>query len=211
MEAAQQNRRSHVGLAPRGRTQWAVSDQVRERLVRERAKVEGGIGTIKGLRYGFNRPAARSAARMGACGQRAVLGLAAQPASVGSPLPDYGTSVPYSELPGEQTHVGVVAVAPARDGGPGIAPSNYPTSCSCSLSGRALLFIGAGCRPHRPANDITPQSQPPFAACPPTPRPRHLGNDSRRASQGRRDDGRPRFPPGTRPFGEHILESNWCL
>jgi hypothetical protein len=64
-----------VGLAPRGRTQWAVSDQVRERLVRERAKVEGGIGTIKGLRYGFNRPAARSAAMMGACGQRAVLGF----------------------------------------------------------------------------------------------------------------------------------------
>lgn len=64
-----------VGLAPRGRTQWAVGERVRDQLVRERAKVEGGIGTIKSLRYGFNRPAARSAAMMGSCGQRAVLGF----------------------------------------------------------------------------------------------------------------------------------------
>ena len=64
-----------VGLAPRGRTSWAVSGRVRDRLVRERALVEAGIGTIKSSRYGFNRPAARSAAMMGACGQRAVLGF----------------------------------------------------------------------------------------------------------------------------------------
>jgi hypothetical protein len=36
--------------------------------------VEGSIGTIKCPKYGFNRPAARSAAMMGVCG-RAVLGL----------------------------------------------------------------------------------------------------------------------------------------
>ena len=64
-----------VGLAPQGRTRWAVSEATRVRLVRERALVEAGIGTIKGLRYGFNRPAARSMAMMGACGQRAVLGF----------------------------------------------------------------------------------------------------------------------------------------
>jgi len=64
-----------VGLAPRGRTRWAVSEPVRERLVKERALVEGGIGTIKSPRYAFNRPAARSAAMMGACGQQAVLGF----------------------------------------------------------------------------------------------------------------------------------------
>lgn len=64
-----------VGLAPRGRTQWSVSGPVRDRLVRERAMVEGGIGTIKCPKYGFNRPAARSEAMMGACGQRAVLGF----------------------------------------------------------------------------------------------------------------------------------------
>jgi len=64
-----------VGLAPRGRTQWSVSGAVRDRLVKERALVEAGIGTIKGSRYGFNRPAARSEDMMGACGQRAVLGF----------------------------------------------------------------------------------------------------------------------------------------
>ena len=66
---------SDVGLAPRGRTPWSVSGPVRDRLVAERALVEAGIGTIKSPRYGFNRPAARSAAMMGACGQRAVLGF----------------------------------------------------------------------------------------------------------------------------------------
>ncbi len=64
-----------IGLAPRGRTAWEVEVKVKERLIRERALVEGTIGTIKGNKYGFNRPAARSAAMMGACGQRAVLGL----------------------------------------------------------------------------------------------------------------------------------------
>jgi hypothetical protein len=48
---------------------------VREQLVAERALVEAGIGTIKSPRYGFNRPSARLAAMMGACGQRAVLGF----------------------------------------------------------------------------------------------------------------------------------------
>jgi len=64
-----------VGLAPRGRAPWVVKGQVRETLIRERALVEAGIGSIKSQRYGFNRPAARSASMMGACGQRAVLGF----------------------------------------------------------------------------------------------------------------------------------------
>jgi hypothetical protein len=64
-----------IGLAPRGRTPWEVDGKVKDRLVRERAMVEGSIGTIKCSKYGFNRPAARSAAMMGLCGQRAVLGL----------------------------------------------------------------------------------------------------------------------------------------
>jgi len=64
-----------VGLAPLGRTGWAVNEAARDRLVRERALVEAGIGTIKSPRYGFNRPAARSANMMGAYGQRAVLGF----------------------------------------------------------------------------------------------------------------------------------------
>jgi hypothetical protein len=65
----------NIGLAPRGRAPWEVQAKVRDRLIRERALVEGSIGTIKCNKYGFNRPAARSAAMMGVCGQRAVLGL----------------------------------------------------------------------------------------------------------------------------------------
>lgn len=64
-----------VGLAPRGKTPWEVEGAVKARLVKERALVEGSIGTIKCSKYGFNRPAARSVAMMGVCGQRAVLGL----------------------------------------------------------------------------------------------------------------------------------------
>lgn len=41
----------------------------------ERALVEGGIGTIKAGKYGFNKPAAKSADTMAMCGQRAVLGF----------------------------------------------------------------------------------------------------------------------------------------
>lgn len=63
-----------IGLAPRGRSQWLVSGKMKETLVSERAQVEGGIGTIKCGKYGFNKPSARSATTMGACGQRAVLG-----------------------------------------------------------------------------------------------------------------------------------------
>jgi len=64
-----------IGLAPLGRAPWEVEGKVKARLIRERAMVEGSIGTIKCAKYGFNRPAARSAAMMGLCGQRAVLGL----------------------------------------------------------------------------------------------------------------------------------------
>lgn len=64
----------NVGLAPRGRAQWQVEGKTRDKLIKERAQVEGSIGTIKGQKYGFNKPAARSAAMMGTCGQRAVLG-----------------------------------------------------------------------------------------------------------------------------------------
>jgi hypothetical protein len=65
----------HVGLAPRGKAAWKVRGKVKEKLVSERAQVEGGIGTIKHQKYGFNKPAARSARMMGTCGQLAVLGF----------------------------------------------------------------------------------------------------------------------------------------
>jgi len=37
--------------------------------------VEGCIGSVKSRKYGFNKPAAKSAAGMGVCGQRSVLGF----------------------------------------------------------------------------------------------------------------------------------------
>ena len=64
-----------VGLAPRGKAEWNVSGRTKEMLISERAQIEGGIGSIKHAKYGFNRPAARSVKMMGACGQLAVLGF----------------------------------------------------------------------------------------------------------------------------------------
>jgi Transposase domain (DUF772) len=64
-----------VGLAPRGRVQWAVSEPMREKLVKERALVEAGIGAVKSSRYNFHRPRAKSTRMMGAAGQLAVLGF----------------------------------------------------------------------------------------------------------------------------------------
>jgi len=64
-----------VGLAPRGKAKWKVDGAMKKKLIRERAQVEAGIGSIKHSKYGFNRPAARSARMMGASGQLAVLGF----------------------------------------------------------------------------------------------------------------------------------------
>lgn len=64
-----------MGLAPRGKAEWNVSGRTKEKLISERAQIEGGIGSIKHQKYGFNRPAARSVKMMGACGQLAVLGF----------------------------------------------------------------------------------------------------------------------------------------
>ena len=65
----------NVGIAPTGKTPWVVSETLRKSIVRERAQVEGGIGTIKSSRYGFNKPNAKSTAAMARCGQRAILGF----------------------------------------------------------------------------------------------------------------------------------------
>jgi hypothetical protein len=64
-----------VGLAPQGRAKWAVGKATKERLVKERALVEGGIGAVKSSRYNFHRPRARSVRMMGAYGQLGVLGF----------------------------------------------------------------------------------------------------------------------------------------
>src|SRR5712692_3315515 len=64
-----------IGLAPRGRLAWEVEGATKRRLISERIRIEGSIGNFKSRRFGFNRPRARSEGMMGACGQRAVLGM----------------------------------------------------------------------------------------------------------------------------------------
>lgn len=65
----------HVGIAPKGQAPWSVGDRMRKRIRRERAHVEGSIGTLKSSCYGFNKPRARSSAAMERCGHRAILGF----------------------------------------------------------------------------------------------------------------------------------------
>jgi hypothetical protein len=65
----------HVGIAPMGKAAWAVSERMRKRIVRARARVEGSIGTLKSSCYGLNKPRARSTEAMARCGHRAILGF----------------------------------------------------------------------------------------------------------------------------------------
>lgn len=65
----------NVGIAPAGKAQWAVSERVAERIRRERAQVEGCIGSIKSPIYGFNKPNARSVEAMKTYGHRAIFGF----------------------------------------------------------------------------------------------------------------------------------------
>lgn len=65
----------NVGIAPKGKASWLVLEKMQEKIRRERAQVEGCIGTIKSSRYGFNKPNARSTNAMESYGQRAILGF----------------------------------------------------------------------------------------------------------------------------------------
>ena len=65
----------HVGIAPTGKADWAVSESKAAEIRRERARVEASIGTAKSRRYGFNKPDAKSTRSMQTCGHRAFLGL----------------------------------------------------------------------------------------------------------------------------------------
>jgi hypothetical protein len=65
----------NVGIAPTGKTPWEVSKEKENHIKRERAQVEGCIGTIKHSRYGFNKPDAKSMGAMVAYGHRAILGF----------------------------------------------------------------------------------------------------------------------------------------
>ena len=62
-----------VAVAPKGQAKWKVSSRCKERMVRERAQVEGTIGTIKHI--GFNKPNTKTTPGMIRAGQRAALRL----------------------------------------------------------------------------------------------------------------------------------------
>lgn len=61
----------NVAVAPKGKAVWLVRGKCRERMVRERAQVEGKIGTLK--MGGFNKPLERSETGMKRAGYRSVL------------------------------------------------------------------------------------------------------------------------------------------
>src|SRR6185312_3491575 len=75
LEKLKQRGVRNIAVAPMGKHPWLVSERVRRRMVKERAAIEAGIGSVKCSRYGFNRPNARSAKMMGIAGQLGVLGF----------------------------------------------------------------------------------------------------------------------------------------
>ena len=60
-----------IGIAPKGKANWKVSETCRKRISRERAQVEGKIGTIKG--YDFNKPNAKTTEGMKRAAHRSEL------------------------------------------------------------------------------------------------------------------------------------------
>ncbi len=63
----------NLAVAPKGRAEWSVGLRVKDKMVRERAHVEGKIGTMK--RNGLNRPSARTSVRVRISALRAGLCL----------------------------------------------------------------------------------------------------------------------------------------
>jgi len=62
-----------VGIAPTGKSDWGVSAAKKKYITRERAQVEGAIGTLKDI--GFNKPNSKSTKTMVTYGHRSILGF----------------------------------------------------------------------------------------------------------------------------------------
>lgn len=58
-----------IAVAPKGKASWKVSDLCKDRMVRERAQVEGVIGTLKHI--GLNKPFSKTTPGMIRAGHRA--------------------------------------------------------------------------------------------------------------------------------------------
>jgi transposase, IS5 family len=63
----------NLGIAPKGQAKWEVGPRVKDRMTRERAQVEGKIGTMK--RQGFNKSEAKTNLGVRQSALRAALGF----------------------------------------------------------------------------------------------------------------------------------------
>jgi hypothetical protein len=64
-----------IGIQPKGKGNWLVAGEDRERVKSERGKMEGSIGTLKAEKYGFNKPKERNWEVLQGSGQESILSL----------------------------------------------------------------------------------------------------------------------------------------
>ncbi len=64
-----------IGIQPKGKGEWLVAGEDRERVRSERGKMEGSIGTLKTEKYGFNKPKERKWEVLQGSGQGSMLSL----------------------------------------------------------------------------------------------------------------------------------------
>jgi hypothetical protein len=62
-----------VGIQPKGKAPWLVHGKDRKTVTKERAMMEGRIGSLKSDKYKFNKPKDRKTSTVRASGQRAVV------------------------------------------------------------------------------------------------------------------------------------------
>jgi hypothetical protein len=62
----------NIGIAPKGQAKWKVGPRVQDRMIRERAQVEGKIGTLK-THCGFNKTNSKTPSGVRRSALRAVL------------------------------------------------------------------------------------------------------------------------------------------
>jgi hypothetical protein len=62
-----------VGIQPKGKAPWLVHGKDRKTVAKERAMMEGRIGSLKSDKYKFNKPKDRKTSTVRASGQRAVV------------------------------------------------------------------------------------------------------------------------------------------
>jgi hypothetical protein len=64
-----------IGVQPKGKAPWLITEPDRQTVRSERGKTEGSIGTLKSQKYGFNLPKERNQETIQAAGHRSILSL----------------------------------------------------------------------------------------------------------------------------------------